>query len=78
MSIFTIHTNRIPQWGLEVGLTFKKVIFYGISFIGDRVRWKEGEKHGRWRMFVKLVLKCLEYVVFCFVLLVSYTIQKHS
>lgn len=68
MSIFTIHTNRIPQWGLEVGLTFKKVILYGISFIRYRVRWKEGESIAdcgiRWRMFVKLVLKCLEYVFF--------------
>lgn len=48
MSIFTIHTNRIPQWGPEVGLTFKKVILYGISFIREQVRWKEGEELRLW------------------------------
>lgn len=79
MSIFTIHTNRIPQWGLEVELTFKKVILYGISFMRDRIRWKEGGKYGRLWNQMENVCQAKLKLSWIYVLFFAWSVvQKHS
>lgn len=52
MSIFTIHTNRIPQWGTEVRSALKGLFFNDISFRREQVSWKELILHTQ--KFVKL------------------------